>query len=96
MARRSYVVSYDVSDDKRRNAVFRTLQGYGDHVQFSVFVCELNGVEVSEMRATVRNHINMREDQVLIIDLGSTASAPETCIEAVGKAYQPHVRTIVV
>ena len=32
-----YIVTYDVSDDDRRNKVFTALRGYGDHIQYSVF-----------------------------------------------------------
>ncbi|HUT57607.1 MAG TPA: CRISPR-associated endonuclease Cas2, partial [Phycisphaerae bacterium] len=39
--RRRYLVTYDISDDKRRDLVFKTLRDRGDHVQFSVFLCEL-------------------------------------------------------
>ncbi len=39
MARRHFLITYDISDDKRRTKVFHTLQANGDHAQFSVFLC---------------------------------------------------------
>ena len=36
MSRRHYLITYDISDDKRRTSVFRTLVGQGDHVGDSV------------------------------------------------------------
>ena len=39
MSRRHYLVTYDVSDDKRRTHLFKLLEGNGDHVQYSVFFC---------------------------------------------------------
>jgi hypothetical protein len=38
--RRRNIVSYDISDDKRRGKVFDHLEGRGDHAQFSVFFCQ--------------------------------------------------------
>ena len=35
-----YVVSYDISETKRRNKVFKLLKNYGTHKQYSVFECE--------------------------------------------------------
>ena len=37
--RQSYLVCYDISDDKRLRKVFKTMRGYGDHLQYSVFEC---------------------------------------------------------
>ena len=37
-----YVVSYDISSNKLRNKIFKTLKNYGKHIQFSVFECELS------------------------------------------------------
>jgi CRISPR-associated protein Cas2 len=44
--RRRYVISYDISDDKRRTRVFELLLGNGDHVQFSVFLADLSQREL--------------------------------------------------
>ena len=37
--RRRFLITYDISDDKRRNNVFKALRDCGDHVQYSVFIC---------------------------------------------------------
>ena len=36
-----YVVSYDISETKIRNKIFKTLKNYGNHKQYSVFECDL-------------------------------------------------------
>lgn len=36
-----YVVSYDISSNKLRNKIFKTLKNYGKHTQFSVFECTI-------------------------------------------------------
>lgn len=94
--RRTYVVTYDVSDDKRRSRVFKCLEGYGDHVQYSVFFCELNEAELIQMRTKLRGAIHHREDQVLIIDMGPAGTDVQDRVDVIGRAYSPPVRTIVV
>ena len=37
-----YLVTYDIRDDKRLRKVFKTLRNWGDHLQYSVFECQLN------------------------------------------------------
>ena len=43
--RTSYLVSYDICDDKRLRKVFQTMRGYGDHLQYSVFQCQLTAAD---------------------------------------------------
>jgi CRISPR-associated protein Cas2 len=94
--RRHYCVTYDVSDDKRRDRIFKTLHGYGDHAQFSVFFCKLNDAELAGLRSALRPDVNALEDQVLLIDMGTATTPLESGIEVIGKAYAPPGRTVVV
>ena len=32
----TYIVCYDICDDKRLRQVFKTMRSYGDHLQYSV------------------------------------------------------------
>lgn len=96
MARSTYVVTYDIADDKRRDKVFTTLQGFGDHTQYSVFVCDLSESELVRLRFMLRPHIHGDEDQVLFIYLGRATRVRESSIEAIGKPYDPPVRSIVI
>jgi CRISPR-associated protein Cas2 len=96
MARASYVVTYDIADDRRRDRVFRALHGFGDHTQYSVFLCDLNQSELVRLRSAVRPHINGAEDQLLIVEIGPAASPAAISIEAMGKCYEPPVRSIVI
>ena len=88
-------MTYDISDDRRRNKVFKALQGFGDHTQYSVFLCELNDQELSRLRARVRPHIDHREDQLLIVEIGRATRLVAANIEAIGKPYDPPVRSMV-
>jgi CRISPR-associated protein Cas2 len=93
---RHYVVSYDISDDRRRNEVFKTLYGFGNHAQYSVFFCELNEVELVRLRSSLRASINHDEDQVMIIDLGPNTTPLEDGLEVIGRGYRPPGKTLVV
>ncbi len=96
MARRHYLVSYDVSDDKRRNRIFHMLDGMGIHVQFSVFLCELSRRELAELRSGMAAVVHHREDQVMILDLGPSHLSLETAMEVLGRPHTPLVRTVIV
>jgi len=89
-------VSYDVSDDKRRTRVFKTLMDTGDHVQYSVFLCELNDREFAELRGRLAETINHRQDQVLLLDMGRVDSELTSTLQYIGKAYEPPSRVVVV
>lgn len=94
--RRNFLITYDISDDKRRTRVFELLTDAGDWAQFSVFFCELNPGELARLRMEVREVINHREDQVMILDLGRASSPLERDLEILGRAYQVSTRVIVV
>ncbi|PIE25259.1 MAG: CRISPR-associated endonuclease Cas2 [Planctomycetota bacterium] len=94
--RRQYLVSYDISDDKRRRKVFDFLRGQGDHAQFSVFFCQWNDRELVDARSELRSFIHQKEDQVLIVDLGRKPRALEACLEVLGKAYVASNRVFIV
>jgi CRISPR-associated protein Cas2 len=94
--RRHYLVSYDISDDKRRGKVFDYLEGRGDHAQFSVFLCQLNPRELAELRADLTATIQHAEDQVLLVDLGPGHNPLDRGIECLGKAFSVRSRVTVV
>ena len=66
--RRHYLVTYDICDAKRLRRVFKTMKGFGAHLQFSVFQCDLPDIDLVRMKAALTEIIDQREDQVLIID----------------------------
>lgn len=94
--RNSYLITYDVSDDKRRNNVFKTLMGNGDHVQFSVFVCQLDRMELARIKGDLAEAIHHRQDQVIILDLGPTGGEWASHLQCLGKVYSPAVRVNVI
>ena len=96
MSRRHYLVSYDISDDKRRTKVFKTLEGFGDHVQYSVFLCELNAGEQVALQGQLAEWVQGNEDQVMILDLGGADTPLETALKCLGRPYEPPCRVQVV
>ena len=68
--RKLYIVTYDISDPKRLRRVFKTMKGFGQHLQLSVFRCDLTEMERFEMIGALQELIHHDEDQVLLIDLG--------------------------
>jgi CRISPR-associated protein Cas2 len=96
MERRRYLVTYDVSDDKRRSKVFHLLRDHGDHAQYSVFFCELTNTELAELRGRLAEAIHHREDQVLLLYLGRATSPLDLSLECLGKPYQPPDRVFIV
>jgi len=85
--RTSYLVCYDICDDKRLRRVFQTMRGYGDHLQFSIFECQLTATDLAKCRAELAAIINHAEDQVLFVNLGPATSRGDRVITALGKAY---------
>mgnify|MGYP006272798683 CR=1 FL=1 len=96
MPRRRYLITYDIADDKRRTKLFKTLQGEGDHAQYSVFFCECDEAELAALRATITEIIHHDDNQVLILDLGPGANLLEASLEIIGKHYKPPTRVLVV
>ena len=52
------LVTYDISDDKRRNRVSELLEGYGIRVNFSVFECVLTQEKLDKVTREIQNLIS--------------------------------------
>ncbi|MEK7994214.1 MAG: CRISPR-associated endonuclease Cas2 [Planctomycetota bacterium] len=85
--RTSYLVCYDIADDKRLRLVFKTMRAYGDHLQFSVFECQLTPRDLVRLKAELGEIIHHTEDQVLFVDLGPAEGRGDRVITALGKPY---------
>jgi len=84
-----YLVTYDVSNDKRLRRVFKLMRGYGDHIQYSVFRCELSDRERAELITRLADLINHHEDQVLLFPLGPAGGIREHEVYNLGQPYIP-------
>lgn len=85
--RTSYLVCYDISDEKRLRKVFQAMRNYGDHLQYSVFECQFTEADLVRCRAELSQIINHKEDQVLFVNLGPAEGRGDRVITALGKPY---------
>ncbi len=85
--RASYLVCYDISDDKRLRKVFKAMRNYGDHLQFSVFECQFTTTDLARCRNELGKIIHHDEDQVLFVHLGPAEGRGDRVITALGKPY---------
>jgi len=70
MARRRFLIAYDIRDAQRLRQVCKITEKYGDRLQYSVFVCDLNPMEHLHAKADMERTMLMTEDSVVIIDVG--------------------------
>jgi len=69
---RQYVlVSYDVCDAKRLRQIYKLMRGYGEHIQYSVFLCQLTDNDMVVLKEKISDVTNQNEDQVMLIRLGN-------------------------
>lgn len=87
--RHTYLVCYDVRDEKRLRKVFKTMRDFGDHLQYSIFECQFTAIDLAKCRHELGELINHNEDQVLFVDLGPTEGRGERVISALGQTYSP-------
>ena len=96
MSRHRFLLTYDITDDKRRAKVHRALLDVGDRVQFSVFIADLTERELIQTRVKLRERINHDADQVLFVDLGPADVDPLERINALGRPYLASERVQIV
>ncbi|MBI4264133.1 MAG: CRISPR-associated endonuclease Cas2 [Acidobacteria bacterium] len=87
--RNTYLVCYDISNDWRLRKVHKTMRGFGDHLQYSVFECQLTRADLARCRHLLSDIIHHREDQVLFVDLGPVEGRGDRVITALGRPYSP-------
>jgi CRISPR-associated protein Cas2 len=71
MARRRYLVAYDIRDERRLRLIAGCMEGYGTRIQYSVFVSDLSSRELVLMRGDIESLMKKTEDSVMIVDLGA-------------------------
>ena len=85
--RNIYLVTYDICDAKRLRKVFKTMRNWGDHLQYSVFECQLSAEDLVRLKASLNEIVHHGTDQVLLVNLGPASGRGERVIEAIGKPY---------
>ncbi len=85
--RSTYLICYDICDEKRLRKVFQIMRGFGDHLQYSVFECQLTPMDLARCKEALSKFVHRDEDQVLFVNLGPSDGRGERVITSMGKAY---------
>ncbi|WP_420614236.1 CRISPR-associated endonuclease Cas2 [Candidatus Spongiisocius sp.] len=86
-SRRRYLVAYDIRDDKRLRLVYKTMKGYGWRMQYSVFICDLDRMELLSLKTDLGAIIHHAVDSIAMIDLGSPHERGSDCFQFMGAVH---------
>lgn len=82
MARRRYLIAYDIREPTRLRRICKIMEEYGERLQYSVFICDLTKAELVHARAAIERVMAMDADSLVIVDLGETHEARFTFVGA--------------
>lgn len=71
MTKQFIVISYDISDDKRRTTVAKTLEDFGKRVQYSVFECRLLLTEFEKLKKRLKPYVREAQDTIRYYFIGA-------------------------
>lgn len=94
--RRCYLVCYDIRDPKRLRRVHKILKGYGEPWQLSVFFCVLKDIDYVRLQTNLKEQMNLKEDQAVILDLGSSEKNAREAATVIGQPLPEQDSGIVV
>ncbi len=83
--RHRYLVCYDVADPRRLARTHKKLTGFGQPVQYSVFVCDLSPAARVRLEEALTEILNLKEDRALIVDVGPTEGRGQECFTILGR-----------
>lgn len=87
--RNTFLVCYDIANDLRLRKVHKTMRGFGDHLQYSIFECQFTPTDLVRCRHALGQIIHHKQDQVLFVDLGPVEGRGDRVITAIGQPYVP-------
>ncbi len=70
-----YIVCYDITDDRRREHLSTILLDFGQRIQESVFVADLDEELAGKMRERVKNVLDVTLDRLQIFPLCAACSS---------------------
>ncbi len=85
--RNTYLVCYDIRDDKRLRKVYKTMRDWGEPIQYSVFECQFTAIDLARCREELSQIIHHGEDQVLFVNLGPVEGRGDRVITSLGQPY---------
>ena len=60
-----YAVTYDITDDRRRRQIAKTLKDFGTRIQYSVFVCQTDRRAYLRLQNRLKKYIDTSEDSLV-------------------------------
>jgi CRISPR-associated protein Cas2 len=84
--RRRFLLAYDIRDDARLRRVHKIAKAYGWPMQYSVFICDLDRIEILQLYTELGDVIHHHADSIAIIDLGEPQERGRKCFEFMGVA----------
>lgn len=71
MTKQFLIVSYDISNDKRRTKAAKTLEDFGTRVQYSVFECRLLPPQVEKLKKRLKPFVREAQDTIRFYFIGA-------------------------
>ena len=94
--RHRFLVCYDVADPRRLARTYRKMNGFGEPAQYSVFICDLSPKERALLETALTEILNLKEDRVLIVDMGSSEGRGRKSFTTLGTARELPRRVAVI
>lgn len=82
--RRRWLVAYDIRDSKRLRRVHQVVHAYGEQLQYSVYLCDLDKSERFTLMEELRETMHQKEDSIAFVDLGELERDGSSAIEFMG------------
>ena len=83
-----YLIMTDIADPRRLRQAARVCERWGERVQKSVYLMELNADQLRQLQAAMRNILQLHEDSVRYYPLCSRDLA-RSCGEGLGEGLRP-------
>lgn len=96
MARKRYLVCYDICHPNRLRRVAKICESFGQRLQYSVFECPLDDLGYERLRAELDGVIKHDDDQVLFVSLGPEGGRHIFRIETIGQPYTERSRVTII
>ena len=95
--RHRFLVCYDVADPRRLGRTYRKMNGFGEPAQYSVFICDLSPKERALLETALTEILNLKEDRVLIVDMGPSEGRGRESFTTLGNAREfPHRSAVII
>ena len=84
VSRKRYLVCYDIRDPSRLRRVHKTMKSFGWPMQYSIFVCDLDPMELFSLRTAIGAIIHHHLDSVAMVDCGDPKERGRSSFEFLG------------